>query len=186
MWFSLFLAAMLFALTSCETGDDDDATDDDTTDDDTGDDDTGDDDDDTAAGDCVLEGTWQLTAFACGSYDITADWFAIMNSTTLEIAAVADGCSVIQTNVGDTCTEAEEFLYVVGADTIAGESYGITSCDPAACTFMAEDEPCELGDRAGGGGTSSYTLVGDELNIMVIDEEGLCGPLEVIQTYTKQ
>ncbi len=192
----LWIASLTVTLCACDgNGDDDDVADDDATadddvaDDDTtpGDDDVADDDDSDDPGDCVLEGTWVLTTFFCGTYDITADWFALIDSTVLEISSVAEGCSAVLTNTNAGCVETEQFLWDgVTADEVDGESLGITSCVPDGCSFGAGDEPCVVGDRAGPINPGTYTLAGDVLTVTTQDPDGLCAHLDTIQTWTRQ
>ena len=193
IWCSSLLAALAFTLSACNGDDDDDsvAGDDDATagdDDDAtaGDDDDATADDDDAAGDCILDGTWALTTFECGTYDITADWFDVMDSTVMEIGPGADGCDVLLTNSSASCVEVSQSVFAVNGDTIDGENLGITSCTPDACQFTAQDEPCVVGDGAGDMGASAFTLNGDVLVVTGNEPDGICGKLEMIQTWARQ
>jgi hypothetical protein len=203
LWLCLLLASLACTLDACDgEGDDDDAADDDDTsdddddtstddDDDTStddDDDTStDDDDDTAAGNCPLEGLWSLTEMWCETYDITTDWFALMDYTTLEVSSIAEGCSAVLTNSSPDCTEAQQSTYDdVTGSTISGQNLGIISCDPAACIFVQDDEPCQIGDRAGPTGEGTYNITGNVLTVTILEQDGLCGPLEMTQIYQLQ
>jgi hypothetical protein len=174
----LLTTLLALALAGCPAGDDDDTSGDD---DATGDDDTT---DNESCG--PLLGSWNLTQFECGDYDITADWFDVMNSTVLDVSGGADSCVIVLTNTGDTCVEAQEFHYVVGADTLSGESQGITSCTPDACTFTADDEPCVVDDGAGDTtGEGDFSVDGDTLTVTNVEPEGLCGQLTMVQTWAR-
>ncbi len=200
LWRLLFTSILALTLAACPgAGDDDDATgdddasgDDDTGDDDTGDDDTGDDDatgdDDTSEGQACgpLVGSWRLTRFECGEYDITDDWLDAIPSTILDVTVTAEGCTIVLTNSSPSCLEVEEFLYTVGEDTLSGENLGIVTCDPDACTFTEDDEPCALGDNAGDTtGEANFAVEADVLTVTNEEPEGLCGELTMVQTWER-
>jgi hypothetical protein len=193
--FAIYLAALAFTLSACNGDDDDDtvADDDDATADDDDDATAGDDDDDDAtaddddaAGDCILDGTWALTTFECETYDITADWFAVMDSTIMEIGPGAVGCDVLLTNSSASCVEVMQTIFEIDGDTVTGENLGIVSCTPDACTFTPDDDPCVVGEGAGDMGASAFTLDGDVLVVTGHDPDGICGKLEMIQTWARQ
>jgi hypothetical protein len=130
---------------------------------------------------CPAAGDWRVTRIVCGGMDVTD---AIrteggIESMRLGVSERAEGgCHVVTTISGASCTEVEE-ADTSAAGTGSGESYGITSCDPAACTFNEDDAPCEVGDRAG-----STTMVlgdptGDTLTVVSQPPQGLCGGLGV-------
>jgi len=111
----------------------------------------------------------------------------VMDSTTIEVTSSATGCTALLTNTNASCIEVEELDFdTVTADTIAGQNLGIVSCTPDACTFSAQDEPCVVGDGAGPVGESNYTLAGDVLTFSSVEPSGLCGKLEMIQTWERQ
>jgi hypothetical protein len=183
----LFAAALALTLSACNGDDDDDSVAGDDDDDATADDDddaTADDDD--AAGDCILDGTWALTTFECGTYDITPDWFDVMDSTVMEIGPGAVGCDVVLTNSSASCVEVMQSVFEIDGDTIEGENLGIVSCAPDACTFTAKDDPCVVGDGAGDMGASAFALNGDVLVVTGNEPDGICGKLEMIQTWARQ
>ena len=170
-WFFVLLpAALAFTLSACGGDDDDDTVAD----------------DDDATGDCYLDGTWNLTEFHCDTYDISADWFAVMDSTVMEISPTADDCRLLLTNSSASCVEVMESVFTVDGDTIDGENLGIVSCTPDACTFTAQDEPCVVGDNAGPMGASTFELDGDTLTVSGFDPDGLCGHLEMRQIWQRQ
>jgi hypothetical protein len=185
-FFLLLLGCLLFAF-GCETPEDDDAADDDAADDDAVDDDAADDDaaddDDTMAGNCEYEGSWNLVTFLCGEYDITGDWFDIMDSTVMVFSSTVDGCNMVMTNSSASCVETEEFEF--DSNTGDGDSLGVTSCDPSKCTFNGQDAPCIVGDRAGPVTMGTLEMVGDTLHVTSMDLDGLCGKLETIQTWER-
>jgi len=200
-WYVLFLAALALTLSACNGGGDDDtfASDDDATagddddddataddDDATADDDDATADDDDAVGDCILEGTWALTTFECGTNDITAVWFDVMDSTIMGIGSAVGGCKVLLTNSSASCVEVMESEFVVDGDIIEGDNLGIISCTPDACTFTPEDDPCVVGEGSGEMGASAFTLNGDVLVVTGKDPEGICAELDMIQTWARQ
>ncbi len=135
-----------------------------------------------------LAGHWRLTQYMCDTYDISTDWFGLIPSTTLDIDGTPTAATAQVTNTNDDCEEVREFSWAVKGDTIVGDSAGITSCNPAACTFTADDDPCVVGDGAGPSeGTMTYVLVDDTLTTTITGAtSGICGNLQEIQTWERE
>jgi hypothetical protein len=118
---------------------------------------------DAVAGNCPLQGTWQLTRLACGAQDLTAEYLSAVPSTTLTLEAAPAGCAGTLARRADFCTETETFTAEVRASTWSIMSNGITECLFPGCTFGFDDTPCDVGDGAGqhsenlSFGTSTFT-----------------------------
>ncbi len=141
---------------------------------------------------CGAVGTWIMTSVFCGNNDVTSDLSTQggIDGMQLEITAVAGGCHLVGTFTGPTCTETEEREAKVESDGTFTEvsSVGITSCEPAMCTFNANDAPCVLGDRAGPSTSTTATVQGDTLVVTSEPPAGLCNMfgLTTIITYARQ
>lgn len=96
---------------------------------------------------CALEGTWRLVQVLCADMDITDAWRMTVPSSVVVLGTNDGGlCHLAVTHSGPTCTEVQELDEQADGTLL---SRGITACDPPACRFVAADEPCVLGDRAG-------------------------------------
>lgn len=123
---------------------------------------------------CALEGSWHLEEIRCDAMDVTADWTAVIPSSTLEIATNATGeCHIATTHSGPTCREVQE---VDAQSDGSWLSLGITACEPAACQFTPTDAPCTIGDRAGVQ-RPAVERMGDRFTVtwMPSDAGGFCG-----------
>ncbi len=177
LWFPLLSAALAFTCAACNgsndgfgAGDDDDVADDDV----------------VEPYECEFPGTWELTSIACDETDITDQWFAIFDSSVMEITAGDGVCDVVMTLSSSTCIEQETLEFIAENDEIEGESLGITKCTPDACTFGDGDAPCEEGDRAGDMDSDEFILDGTTFTVTGKDPDGICGEDEMIQVWVRQ
>jgi len=129
-------------------------------------------------GDCAFVGSWTLEQYLCGEADITAAWTSFVPSTTFEITHHAGGgCDIALRNTSPSCDESESIVATeVAAPTYELAFQGIASCDPAGCTFAADDAPCVVGDRVEQG-EALLTLESASLRVTYL-EDGLCGGAE--------
>jgi hypothetical protein len=104
-----------------------------------------------STGDCPLTGTWTITGLACGTLDITEQYFGTMTSGTMTVTDLAGGgCAWTIVNVSDACTQSESYETTDPIPgTISLTSHGVQSCDPEGCKFTDNGETCELGAHAG-------------------------------------
>ena len=133
-------------------------------------------------GTCAFVGAWTMEKFMCDTTNITSSWKAIIPETTFVFSSAGGGCHVVLTNKNPSCTETEEFDWVIATDgkITSGKNVGITSCSPDKCIFTTGDAPCVVGDRAGSGdagitGSGSVTKSGTKLVIDSTESGGLCG-----------
>ena len=125
---------------------------------------------DTAAvvvDECPWVGRWTLQAVRCSSFDYT-DWYDDYTGATLDVAQADEGgCDLVVTLSGATCEESEDWHMTSPVGINVDVTYnGIASCNPDGCTFNGTDEPCAVGDRAGGGETISVDDATGELQIV--------------------
>lgn len=127
-----------------------------------------------SAGGCALAGSWQLDLYRCGEFDITSSWKASVDSSVVTFTeAAGGGCEVLVTHTAGGCEEQETLsLSASGGDQWSGTSQGITSCEPAGCSFNEDDAACELGDRAGP--VSFEAKIEDGRLIIDSGEQGVC------------
>jgi len=121
---------------------------------------------------CPIAGTWNLQNVLCGDKDITADWFRIIDRTSLLLASSGAGCAWTSSNETEACTEEERGTMVIEAGTrwaVVGQ--GITACTPPACSFGGQDAPCAIGDRAASHDAEIVVLGGQ---LRVTTENGIC------------
>ena len=130
---------------------------------------------DTAISGCAFKGTWNLQTVRCGDDDITADWFRVIDRTTLVLSDDGVGCASESTNETDACKETERgTMFATTGDTWSVASQGIASCTPASCTFGPQDAPCTLGDRAASY-EATFTLADGKLSMT--SARGICAGL---------
>ena len=129
----------------------------------------------TPTGDaCAYAGQWELSRLTCDGIDVTADWQAVVDSTTLLVSDSPSGnCFVEVINAATYCEEREEYeAEPVSGDLWGVVSFGVTSCNPLACTFSKADAPCATGDRSGSW-TEVVTLTSD---LLVLERDDGLGP----------
>jgi hypothetical protein len=107
--------------------------------------------DGAAGGSCPLAGEWRIERVFCGAQDVTVEYLARVPSTSLSLTASEDGCAGVLSLRADAlfCSETETFTAEVLASSWNVVSNGVTECLFEGCTFGFEDEPCQIGDRAG-------------------------------------
>ena len=176
-WLSLLSVALAFTCTACNgsndgfgAGDDDDVADDDV----------------VAPYVCEFPGTWDLISIACAETDVSAEWFAIFESSVMAITAGDGVCDVEMTLSSSTCVEVETLEFIAEDDEIDGDSLGITKCTPDACTFIQGDDPCEIGDRAGAMNADEFILDGTLFTVTGKDPDGMCGEDSMVQVWQRQ
>ena len=100
---------------------------------------------------CPYTGEWELTSLVCDGTDVTADHFALVTSTTMSVVDSPSGrCFVEVTYTTTYCEEREDYEALLATgDTWGITAFGITSCNPKACTFDEDDMACAIGDRSG-------------------------------------
>ena len=138
-----------------------------------------------------VTGSWTMTSTFCGTTDVTSD-ITTQGGISQMLLALSDtggACRIVSTNSGPTCAETEGFVLTANLDgsfTLVPAG-GITSCQPAACTFNASDAPCAIGDRADPSTLTSMNLDGGNLVVTSQPPAGLCGSYGVatIVTYQK-
>lgn len=131
---------------------------------------------------CPLDGTWRMEQAFCGDNDVTASLASAGGITSIVVVVTrepgaGDGtCRFEQTFTGASCLEVETRLAAVGPDGNLTQvsSPGITRCEPAACTFNAEDGACVLGDRAAAVAGSTARVVAGKLVTTSPPTAGFC------------
>ena len=123
-----------------------------------------------AGGSCSITGVYELTSYKCGSFDMTADFFAARSRTQISITENAiSGCDVLfRWQQSGVCDESEVWSM---SDPVEGESTvqfeGIDSCTPQGCAFEEEgDAACAIGDRSMVG---TVAVLSNEGNTLVLE-----------------
>ena len=132
-----------------------------------------------------------MTSVFCGPNDVTADVRAAGGITEmrLDISDDSGSCHMVGTFTGPDCIEVEQRGFTIdgSGQLTQTDALGITSCEPAGCSFNANDAPCMIGDRAGGPGLTSAEL--DDATIVVTNRppSGLCQRfgLDTITSYAR-
>lgn len=106
----------------------------------------------TPTGDaCPYTGSWELSVLRCDGVDVTSAFVEAVHTTTMLVTDSPSGnCFVEVILEGEYCEEREEYeAQLARGDTWGVTAFGVTSCDPLACTFDKGDAECAIGDRSG-------------------------------------
>lgn len=136
------------------------------------------------AADCPWVGTWNLTAFQCGSFAVDPPWPDYDGANLVVTQNATSGCDVTATIRSTTCTQVEDWDFGPPLGTeVEVTRNGITSCDPASCSLPSGS--CAQG---GNGYATTTTFIDDSLGDLqakgLLAEMNEGCPLEIVTTWS--
>lgn len=136
------------------------------------------------AADCLWVGTWNLSAFKCGTFDYDTFWDNYTGASMVISQNATTGCDVVATINGNTCAQTEGWTFgpPLGTEVDVTRN-GVTACAPDGCAL--EGRSCAVGGNTFA--TTTLTIddsLGDLTAIGLMAEAGAGCPLDIVTTWT--
>lgn len=148
---------------------------------------TGDSGSTVSSGPCPWVGAWTLVSVGCGAFPYDG-WFVDHDAATMSVTEhPSGGCAAEITVTGDDCTRIDAWR-ITAPTGVQSDAFfeGVTSCEPEACTFSADETSC----LTGGGTDLGESIQADDtsgdlvLERVIADTAPGCS-LDVLTTWVR-